>query len=154
MSNDKKARGSELEDFVLAAEITEGADIGDDEGGGEAVFGADLAEVDAAVFEGQAAATAVVADLDELILQDFVGEIVADAGGEIESAAGEIAVAEEGADLAGERSIEGDDAELSAGGRSKRASGRRALAAHSGLRPRRGAGSRERGGRAGYAVSA
>jgi hypothetical protein len=59
-------RRGELEDFVLAAEVTEGADVGDDEGGGEAVFCADLAEVDAAVFESEAAAVAVVADLDEV----------------------------------------------------------------------------------------
>src|SRR5277367_813020 len=99
----EKIGREELEDFVLAAEVTEGADVGDDEGGGEAVFGADLAEVDAAVFEGEAAAVAVVADLDELALQSFVGEVVADAGGEVETFASEVAVAEEGADLVGER---------------------------------------------------
>ena len=37
-------------------------------------FCADLAEVDAAVFEGEAAAVAVVTDLDELALQSLVGE--------------------------------------------------------------------------------
>ena len=100
---------AELEDFVLAAEITEGAYVGDDEGGGEAVFCADLAEVDAAVFEGEAAAIAVVADLDELALEGFVGEVVADAGGEVEAFASEVAVAEEGADLIGERLFEGDE---------------------------------------------
>jgi hypothetical protein len=46
----KTRRREELEDFFLAAEITEGADVGDDEGGGETIFGADLAEVDAAIF--------------------------------------------------------------------------------------------------------
>ena len=35
----------------------------------EMIFGADLAEVDAAVFEGEAAAGSVVADLHELVLQ-------------------------------------------------------------------------------------
>src|SRR5690242_2694854 len=73
------------EDMFLAAEIPEGADVGDDEGGGEAVFGADRAEVDAAVFESEAAAATVVADLDELALEGLVGEIVADSGGEIET---------------------------------------------------------------------
>src|SRR5580693_3062509 len=99
----------ELEDFFLAAEVTEGADVGDDEGGGEAVFCADLAEVDAAVFEGEAAAVAVVADLDELALEGLVGEVVADAGGEIEAFASEVAVADEGANLVGERLLEGDE---------------------------------------------
>jgi hypothetical protein len=70
---DGEKRG-ELEDFFLAAEISEGAEVGDDEGGGETVFGADLAEVDAAVFEGEAAAVAVVADPDELALEGLVGE--------------------------------------------------------------------------------
>src|SRR5580693_1602919 len=93
----KTRRREELEDFFLAAEITEGADVGDDEGGGETIFGADLAEVDAAVFEGEAAAVSVVADLDELALEGLVGEVVADAGSEVETLAGEIAVAEEGA---------------------------------------------------------
>ena len=94
MNNRKRhARRRELEDLFLAAEISEGADVGDDEGGGEAVFGADLAEVDAAVFEGEAAAVSVVADLDELALQDLVGEIVANASGEIESLARQVSVA-------------------------------------------------------------
>src|SRR5580692_6320300 len=74
----EQARRRELEDFFLAAEITEGADVGDDEGGGEAIFGADLAEVDAAVLESEAAAVSVVADLHELALQGLVGEVVAD----------------------------------------------------------------------------
>lgn len=54
----------ELEDFVLAAEISKGADVGNDEGGRETIFNADGAEVDAAVFEGEAAAAAVVTDLN------------------------------------------------------------------------------------------
>ena len=58
----EEAGRQELEGFFLAAEVTEGADVGDDEGGGEAVFGADLAEVDAAIFDGEAAAVAVVVD--------------------------------------------------------------------------------------------
>src|SRR5207342_1444255 len=62
-----------------------------------------------AVFEGEAAAVAVVADLDELALESLVGEIVADAGGEIEAFASEVAVAEEGANLVGERLLEGDE---------------------------------------------
>ena len=109
MSNEtRRWTRRELEDVFLAAEISEGADVGDDEGGGEAVFGADLAEVDAAIFEGEAAAVAVVADLDELALQDLVGEIVADAGGEIEAFARQVSVAHQGANLVGERLRKGD----------------------------------------------
>ena len=89
----QQARRPELKDVFLAAEISERADVGDDEGGGEAVFGADLTEVDAAVFESEAAAVSVVADLHELALQDLVGEIVANAGGEIESLARQVSVA-------------------------------------------------------------
>ena len=89
--------------MFLAAEITEAADVGDDEGGGEAILGAHLAEVDTAVFEGEAAAVAVVADLHELALEGLIGEVVADSGSEIESLARQVAVAEEGADLVGER---------------------------------------------------
>ena len=96
--------------MFLAAEVSEAADVGDDEGGGEAVFCADLAEVDAAVFEGEAAAVAVVADLDELALEGFVGEVVADAGSEVEAFAGEVAVADQGADLVREGLFEGDEA--------------------------------------------
>src|SRR5580704_11670801 len=95
-----------LKDFVLAAEIAEGADVGNDEGGGETIFCADLAEVDAAVLEGKAAAISVVADLHELALQGVVGEIVVYAGGEVESFARQVAVTEERADLIGERLLE------------------------------------------------
>ena len=35
----EEVRQETLEDFVLAAEVTEGADVGDDESGGEAVAG-------------------------------------------------------------------------------------------------------------------
>src|SRR5579863_4214278 len=84
-----------LKDFVLAAEISEGADVGDDESGGEPIFGADLAEVDAAVLEGEAATTAIVAHLHELALQSLVGEVIAYAGGEIETLARQISVAKQ-----------------------------------------------------------
>jgi hypothetical protein len=63
------------------------------------VLGANLAEVDAAIFYCQAAAAAIVTRLDDLALQRFVGEVVADAGDEIESLAGLAAVAGESANL-------------------------------------------------------
>ena len=97
-----------LEDAFLAAEITEGADVGDDEGGGKTVFCADLAKVDAAVLEGETAAAAVVADLHELVLQGLVGEVVADTRGEIESPARQVSVAKKGANLVGEGLLKGD----------------------------------------------
>src|SRR6266849_7268597 len=68
----------ESKDFFLVPEVSEGTDVGDDEGDAELVIGSDLAEFDAAVFEGQAAAFAVVADLHKLILQRAVGDVVAD----------------------------------------------------------------------------
>src|ERR1700722_17337003 len=108
-STEARRRGG-LKDFVLAAEIAEGSDVGNDEGGGETIFCADLAEVNAAVLKSEATAVSVVADLHELALQGVVGEIVAYAGGEVESFARQVAVAEEGADLVGEGLLEGDEA--------------------------------------------
>src|SRR5579859_6006238 len=96
-----------LEDAFLAAEITEGADVGNDEGGGKAVLRADLAEVDAAIFEGEAAAAPVVADLHELVLQGLVGEVVANPGSEIKTSARQVSVAEHGAKLVGEGLLKG-----------------------------------------------
>src|SRR5690348_10125086 len=92
-------RQGKLEDVFLAAKISEGADIGDDESRGKAILRADLAEIDAAVLESEAAAAAVVADLHELALQGLVGEIVAQARSEIETLASQASIAEEGADL-------------------------------------------------------
>src|SRR5579872_143121 len=74
-----------LEDFFLTAQVTETADVGDDEGCGKAILGAYCAEDDPAILECQAAAVSVVADLHQLALQGLVGEVVANAGGEIES---------------------------------------------------------------------
>src|SRR5438046_1128900 len=95
-----------LEDFFAAAEVAEGADVGDDEGDAELIFGSDLAEVDAAVFDGEAAAASVVTGLHDLALQGFVGEVVARAPREIEAFAVFAAVAYERANLVGKRSEE------------------------------------------------
>src|SRR5690348_4538342 len=86
-----------LEDMFLAAKISEGADIGDDESRGKAILRPDLAEVDAAVLESEAAAAAIVAHLHGLALQGLVGEVVAQARGKIEAFASQASVAEEGA---------------------------------------------------------
>lgn len=82
------------------AQIPESANIRDDEGDAELIFSANLSEVDAAVFYGQAAAVTVVTKLHELVLQRFVFEIVAYAGNEVNALACFASVAHEGADLA------------------------------------------------------
>ena len=84
-----------LEDFFLAAEIAERADIGDGERDAELILSAYLAEGDAAVFEGEAAAVTVVSDLGNLVLQRAVLNVVADAAGEIETFAVKAAVADQ-----------------------------------------------------------
>jgi len=57
-----------LKDFFLPAEVSEIPDVRNDEGDFELIVGADLAEFEAAIFQGQAAAAAVVTDLYQLIL--------------------------------------------------------------------------------------
>src|SRR4029077_9442578 len=96
-----------LEDFFLVAKVPEGSDVGDDESDAELIVGTHLAESNAAVLDGDAAAFAVVADLHELILQGAVGDVVADPGGDIKTAAGFAAVAHEHAHLIGERLQDG-----------------------------------------------
>src|ERR1700686_1050231 len=66
LRNTLYAQSQKLKDFFLAAEVAEGADVGDGEGDAELIFGADLAEGDAAVFEGETAAVSVVGDLHDL----------------------------------------------------------------------------------------
>src|SRR6266571_586143 len=94
-------------DFFLVAKIPEGADIGDDEGDSELILRAHLAEGDAAVFDGQAATGAAVAELRQLILQGVCGQVVTDACGRAESFTVEIAIAEKCPDLIGERLQDG-----------------------------------------------
>ena len=88
-----------LKDFFLPAEVSEVADVGDDEGDAKLIVGADLAEFEAAVFEGESAAAAVVADLDELILQGVVGDVVAHTCGDVETLFCIAAVTDQGANL-------------------------------------------------------
>src|SRR5438034_11716049 len=94
-----------LEDFFAAAEIAEGADVGDDESDAELIFGSDLAEVDAAVFDGEAAAASVVTGLHDLALQRFVGEVVARAPRAIEAFAVFVAVAFERGTMVGKQML-------------------------------------------------
>jgi|SRR5580704_732305 hypothetical protein len=88
-----------LKDFFLPAEVSEVADVGDDEGDFELVVGANLAKFEAAILEGEAAAAAVVADLDELILQGVVGDVVAHTRSDVEPLFCIAAVADQGANL-------------------------------------------------------
>src|SRR5258705_3468752 len=91
------------------AQIPESANISDDERDTELIFRANLSEVDAAVFDGQAAAVAVVTELHELGLQRFVLEVVADAGDEVKAFTWFTAVTYPRPDLARERLL-GTDA--------------------------------------------
>src|ERR1700730_15085352 len=62
-----RTENTKLKDFFLVAEISEGADIGDDEGDAKLVIGAHQAELNASIFKSDAATFAVIADLHELI---------------------------------------------------------------------------------------
>ena len=57
-------------------EIPEVANVRDDEREAELILRAHLPEVDATIFDGQAAAAAVVAELNDLVLQSLVLEVV------------------------------------------------------------------------------
>src|SRR5882724_7793446 len=92
--------------FLLVAEISEGADVGDNERDTELVLRAHLAEVDAPVFDGEAAAATVVTELRDLVLQRLVLEVVSDSGDQIKTLARFIAVADERANLARKRLFE------------------------------------------------
>src|SRR5216683_1087596 len=87
-------------------QIPESPDVGDDERDAELIFRTDLPEVDTAIFHSQAAATAVVTELNDLVLQSFVLEIVADTGNEIKALARFAAVAYKRANLARKRLLE------------------------------------------------
>src|SRR5207245_8582159 len=92
--------GATLENPFLAAQIAERSDVREDQGHAELVFRAHLAERDAAVFERDAAAAAVVADLHKLVLQGVLGQIVAVAAGGAEGLAVELPGTNEAADPA------------------------------------------------------
>src|SRR5712692_5736714 len=92
------ARGA-LENLFLAPQVSERADIGDDERDPELVLGAHRAERQPPVLESDAAARAVVAHLDELVLQELLADVVAEAQRRVPPAAVQLAVAHERADL-------------------------------------------------------
>src|SRR5258707_15399561 len=88
-------RGTELKDFFLVAKVSESADVGDYEGDAELIVGAHLAESKAAELESEAAAFAVVTDLHGLALQGAIGDVVADAAGDVGAGGGFVAVPHE-----------------------------------------------------------
>ena len=73
----KPKRQRELINFILFVEVAEGADVGDYQGQAELIFIAQGAEGQARVFDGEAAAGTVVADLHEFVLHLVQAEIVA-----------------------------------------------------------------------------
>ena len=83
-----RGEGGVAEDGVGAADVADGAEVGE----GKAVevlgFVADGAELEAAVAEGEAAAVPVVGGLHAGVLQLAVDEVVAAVGGEVEAGAG------------------------------------------------------------------
>jgi len=79
---------------------SEGTDVGDDERDAELILRAHLPEIDAAIFHSQATATAVVTELNDLVLQSLVLEIVAHTGDEIKALARFASVTDKRANLA------------------------------------------------------
>src|SRR5256885_16467106 len=67
----------------------------------ELILRAHLPEVNAAIFDSQAAAATVVTELNDLVLQCFVLKVVADTSDEIKPLAGFASVADEPANLVG-----------------------------------------------------
>jgi hypothetical protein len=65
------------------AQIPDSPDVGDDERDAKLILRPYLPEVDPAIFHCQPATTAVVTELNDLVLQCFVLEIVADTGDQI-----------------------------------------------------------------------
>src|SRR3989475_2460291 len=97
---------AQLEDSFLVTEIPEVANVRDDEREAELILRAHLPEVDAAIFDGEATAAAVVTELNDLVLQRLVLEIVAQAGDEIKAFAGFASVADQPANLVRKRLLE------------------------------------------------
>src|SRR5216683_6230557 len=91
------------------AEVPEGPDVRNDERETELIFRAHLPKVDAAIFDGEAAAAAVVTELNDLVLQRLVFEVVAETGNEIKAFAGFAAVTDEPANLVRKRLLEREE---------------------------------------------
>src|SRR5580658_1827790 len=89
--------------FFWAEEGAYGAEVGDAEDPEILIFTADVAEGKFAVADADAAAGAVVDGFGDLVLKLMLSEVVAGAESDIQPAASEIAVANEGANLIGAR---------------------------------------------------
>src|SRR5262249_50977210 len=85
--------------FLLSADVAERTEVGDDEGDAELIFRTDCAEGDAPIFERDAATAAVVIHVPNLVLQDAIGDVIADPRRYVESFAIEAAVTDKRADL-------------------------------------------------------
>src|SRR5437879_275330 len=87
-------------------EISEVTYVRDDERKAKLILRAHLPEVDAAIFDGEAAAVAVVTELNDLVLQSLVLEVVTQASDEIKAFAGFATVADQPANLVRKRLLE------------------------------------------------
>jgi hypothetical protein len=81
-------------------------DVGDDKRYAELILRAHLPQIDAAVFDSQAAAATVVTELSDLVLQRLIFEVVADTSDEIKALAGFTPIADERANLVRKRLLE------------------------------------------------
>src|SRR6266704_2138139 len=90
-------------------EVPERPDVRNDERETELIFRAHLPKVDAAIFDGEAAAAAVVTELNDLVLQCLVFEVVAETGNEIKAFAGFTAVTDEPANLVRKRLLKREE---------------------------------------------
>src|SRR6266446_9445492 len=94
---------SPLKKLFLMAQVSESADVRDNECETELVLCTYLSEVDAPILDGESAAAPVVTHLDDLVLQRLVFEIVAETGNRIKTSARFAAVADQRANLVRKR---------------------------------------------------
>src|SRR6266568_2512130 len=90
-------------DFFAMPQIPESSDVRNDKRHAKLILAPDLPEVDAPVFQREPAATSVIARLHDLVLQRFVGEVVANAPRKIEPLSVFAAVTQERTDLVRKR---------------------------------------------------
>src|ERR1700693_4822625 len=92
-----------LEHLFLAPQISERPDVSNDQSDAELVLRAHLPEGQAAILERDSAAGAIVADLHQLILQELLLQIVAEAKGSVPAAAVQVTVSHQRTNLIRER---------------------------------------------------
>src|SRR5260370_32712839 len=94
---------SSLKKLFLMAQVSESADVRDNECETELVLCPYLSEVDAPILDGESAAAPVVTHLDDLVLQRLVFEIVAETGNQIKTSTRFAAVSDQRAHLVRQR---------------------------------------------------